>query len=534
MTRVAEAPPEPGGRGRAVRGKPAAAARLVRPVPELPQDGSPARPSCHRTAESPFHPEKRPPRRLRACGGNSPTTHRERGAGPGPARHRQAKSRRAPPPPTARRQLPANRETSPLAPHPPGPARFRFRGHAARPHAGKGRGSPADRAPRGRRGRHPEHARGAGTRPRDRARVQAPPGGGAHAHWHALGSARGGSAPRQSAPEARGAGGKRRAGCAGAARGPTRVGCAPPRRRGAMELEAARRAVLAAVRGTCAADLPRLLHWMRNTSDFDELVVSNSDVVLKNIAEDLRNRLPIEAMFKSEHQAVQKIHQHPLPMIHVDAFLYDDDFVDSLCEEGKMSRSYCTECGSYKTASLEFISHSFSLMELKFLYQHVLPDLTGKVVVDVGSRLGAVLFAGYLYSSASQLYGVEMNADFCQLQEMMIAKYQFIDRIKVFHADICTQASLLQSADVVVMNNVFEYFLDRQEQARAWEFIACNIRKRGSLLVTVPSLQESLSKLQTDVQLDQWVQEMQLDYDVCMEKDVDKEALEQIHLYKIL
>lgn len=42
--------------------------------------------------------------------------------------------------------------------------------------------------------------------------------------------------------------------------------------------------------------------------------------------------------------------------------------------------------------STEFISHSFSLMELKFLYQHVLPDLTGKVVVDVGSRLGAVLF----------------------------------------------------------------------------------------------------------------------------------------------
>ncbi|KAM9290748.1 uncharacterized protein RDI95_003386 isoform 1-T1 [Morus bassanus] len=282
--------------------------------------------------------------------------------------------------------------------------------------------------------------------------------------------------------------------------------------------------------------------------DFDELVVSNNDVVLKNIAEDLRNCLPIEAMFSSEHQAIQKIHQHPLPMIHVDAFLYDDDFVDSLCEEGKMSRSYCTECGSYKTASLEFISHSFSLMELKFLYQHVLPDLTGKVVVDVGSRLGAVLFAGYLYSSASQLYGVEMNADFCQLQEMMITKYQFIDRIKVLiilssgqkvfqqvlHADICTQASLLQKADVVVMNNVFEYFLDRQEQARAWEFIACNVRKRGSLLVTVPSLKESLSKLQTDVQLSQWVEEMQLNYDVYMEKDVDREALEQIHLYKIL
>lgn len=40
----------------------------------------------------------------------------------------------------------------------------------------------------------------------------------------------------------------------------------------------------------------------------------------------------------------------------------------------------------------EFISHSFSLVKLKFLYQHVLPDLTGKVVVDVGSRVGAELF----------------------------------------------------------------------------------------------------------------------------------------------
>ncbi|XP_023782969.1 uncharacterized protein LOC111929581 [Cyanistes caeruleus] len=178
------------------------------------------------------------------------------------------------------------------------------------------------------------------------------------------------------------------------------------------------------VLGTAKSLLPCALWFVAPTvrwrDDFDELVVSNNDVVFRNIAEDLRNRLPIEAMFTSEHQAVQKIHQHPLPMIHVDAFLYDDDVVDSLCEEGKMSRSYCTQCGSYKTASLEFISHSFSLMELKFLYQHVLPDLTGKVVVDVGSRLGAVLFAGYLYSSASLLYGVEMNADFCQLQEMMI------------------------------------------------------------------------------------------------------------------
>ncbi|XP_059579043.1 uncharacterized protein LOC102560588 [Alligator mississippiensis] len=305
-----------------------------------------------------------------------------------------------------------------------------------------------------------------------------------------------------------------------------------------MELAEAQGAVLAVLRATRAADLPRLLHWMRTSNDFDDFMLSNNDVMLRSIAEDLRKCLPIEGMLNSEHLAIQRslfqMHQHPEPMIHVDAFLYDDDFVDSLCEEGKMSRNYCVACGSHKTAPLEFISHSFSLMELKFLYQHVLPDLTGKALVDVGSRLGAVLFAGCLYSSAFQLYGVEMNADFCHLQEMMITKYQFSDRVKVIHADICTQALLLQNADVVVMNNVFEYFLGSLEQARAWEFISQNVRKKGLLLVTVPSLEESLSTLQMDIQLSQWVEEVQLDYDVYMDKDIDREALQQIHLYKIV
>ncbi|KAI6068478.1 Methyltransf-11 domain-containing protein [Aix galericulata] len=179
-------------------------------------------------------------------------------------------------------------------------------------------------------------------------------------------------------------------------------------------------------------------------------------------------------------------------------------FVDSLCEEERMNRNYCTECGSYKTASLEFISHSFSLMKLKFLYQHVLPDLTGKVVVDVGSRVGAELFVLSIPSPWSR------NADFCQLQEMSITKYQLIDRIKtsVFRLHFFRRLMF-----VVVMNNVFEYFLDRLEQARAWEFIACNVKKRGSL-VTAPSLKDLLSKLQTDIQLSQWVVEVQLNYDL--------------------
>nr|XP_014340082.1 PREDICTED: uncharacterized protein LOC102348870 isoform X2 [Latimeria chalumnae] len=268
--------------------------------------------------------------------------------------------------------------------------------------------------------------------------------------------------------------------------------------------------------------------------DINDSGTKNSDVVLESIAEDLRCCLPVEAMLNSEPLVILKTKQKPEPTIHVDAFLYDDDFVDSLCEEGKMSRTYCLNCGSHRTASLGFISHSFSIPELKFLFHHVLPDLTGKTLVDVGSRLGAVLYAGYLYSSASQLIGVEINTDFCQLQEAAIKKYNFADRIQVVHTDICTQSFILQNADVIIMNNVFEYFLEKEEQVRAWQCISQNVRKKGTLLVTVPGLQESLSYLQTGIQLSEWIEELPLDYDVYLGKDTDTEGLKQIHLYQVI
>ena len=46
---------------------------------------------------------------------------------------------------------------------------------------------------------------------------------------------------------------------------------------------------------------------------------------------------------------------------------------------------------------LAFISHSMSLLQLRFLFEPALPsllsNLNNKCLVDVGSRLGAVLYA---------------------------------------------------------------------------------------------------------------------------------------------
>ena len=59
--------------------------------------------------------------------------------------------------------------------------------------------------------------------------------------------------------------------------------------------------------------------------------------------------------------------QRSRPTVHVDSFLYNEDQVDSLCEEGIFSRSYCLTCGSYKTAPLgqnTFSSSSSSVMSV--------------------------------------------------------------------------------------------------------------------------------------------------------------------------
>ncbi|KAM8921758.1 uncharacterized protein RCH25_016471 [Pelodytes ibericus] len=300
-----------------------------------------------------------------------------------------------------------------------------------------------------------------------------------------------------------------------------------------MDFAAAQKAILDLLGQVSAGDLPKMINWMSTSSEIKHLILSNGDLILQSIAEDLRNCLPVEAMVSSESRVMQNIQNLKHPTLHVDAFLYDDDTIDSLCDEGKINRHYCLSCGSRKTAPLDFLSHSFSLVELKYLFQHVLPDLTGKTLIDIGSRLGSVLYAGYIYSSARRLQGVEMNGEFCNLQDKIIRKYQFADRIKVYHSDICCQTALLQEADVVILNNVFEYFLDKEEQAKAWTVLNENLRKRGSLLVTVPSLKESLENLQINIRLDQWVEEIKLDYDVYLGEDTDQQVLKDIHLYTV-
>jgi len=104
----------------------------------------------------------------------------------------------------------------------------------------------------------------------------------------------------------------------------------------------------------------------------------------------------------------------------------------------------------------DFISHSASVLQLQFLYQVALANKTsGKTILDIGSRLGAVLYSvsgwlsktrlpktmcqkinhsplqGYLFSEAKKLIGVEINSWFHNVQVDTVAKYKMKDRIEV-------------------------------------------------------------------------------------------------------
>merc|ERR1712013_306463 len=144
------------------------------------------------------------------------------------------------------------------------------------------------------------------------------------------------------------------------------------------------------------------------------------------------------------------------------------------------------DCGSRNTKDLTYITHSCSKERLQYIFEELLPDLKGKTVVDVGSRLGAVLYGAYYFSEASKIVGIEINKDFCKLQEDTVAKFKLKHRV---------------------------------------------IRP-GCLLVTIPALEDSLTPLKTGIKIESWVKQMD-GYEPTGEDDEQME-LSEIKLYEVL
>lgn len=94
----------------------------------------------------------------------------------------------------------------------------------------------------------------------------------------------------------------------------------------------------------------------------------------------------------------------------------------------------------------------------------------------------------------------------------------------------------MEQADIVVLNNVFEFFLSMDQQIRTWRFIREHVIKPGCILVTVPSLEEATEfNNKPCIDVNSWVKPCIVNYDVpeisLLEEDLDE--LQNIFFYQV-
>ncbi|CAL1575430.1 unnamed protein product [Knipowitschia caucasica] len=119
-----------------------------------------------------------------------------------------------------------------------------------------------------------------------------------------------------------------------------------------MDFNEAKRELKKLLKLTRPEHVGRLLQWVTSAEEVDSLLRDNRSVILENISEELRASLPPDAMFPSESFTYNKMQACARRTVHVDGFLFDENIVDSMCEEGTFSRNYCLQCGSTRTRGL--------------------------------------------------------------------------------------------------------------------------------------------------------------------------------------
>jgi hypothetical protein len=154
------------------------------------------------------------------------------------------------------------------------------------------------------------------------------------------------------------------------------------------------------------------------------------------------------------------------------------------------------------------------------------------MVLDVGSRLGAVLYGAYLFSGAGKIIGIELNNELCELQNHVIQTFGFSDRASILHAEMTTRPDVFALADVIILNNVFEWFVEAQYQGSMWQFLYNNI-KVGALIVTMPSMEKATNGLSLGITLEDWIRPIdRINNDITdsllKESDID------IYLYQVI
>ncbi|KAF1751931.1 hypothetical protein GCK72_018485 [Caenorhabditis remanei] len=188
----------------------------------------------------------------------------------------------------------------------------------------------------------------------------------------------------------------------------------------------------------------------------------------------------------------------------VDSFLYDDDDVEELVQRDVLSRTYCPTCNSRDTVSLNYISHSLSRLQVKFMFDQLMPP-TCQHVLDIGSRLGAVVYGASIFTNGNvSTIGVEMDSDYAALTLRTIRQFG-LKNVEILRDDIRHLPHVFKDNQFIVMNNVFSFFLSKTEQEECWEFLHTHMRP-GTVLAHHPPIEKITEHLDLSFAVEDWLE----------------------------
>lgn len=253
--------------------------------------------------------------------------------------------------------------------------------------------------------------------------------------------------------------------------------------------------------------------WLSSQSNPHEILnfirhefKTEQELELENLAEQAReNFFPLQASQILENSTpIDRSQSSGVnPTLEVDSFLYPDEVLD---EDPEFSRNYCPESGNKFTKPFEFISHSFSVEELTYLFENLTTNQEILTIfkncikyiklLDIGCRFGIVSKTAAIFQIPdTNISGIELDENMQKIHTSLNIPGQFI------HGDIVQNLNLLESHNLFVMNNVFEYFVDQPStEIKIWveiyqKFETLRKNSEPKILVTVPSLEQTFERL---------------------------------------
>ena len=128
-----------------------------------------------------------------------------------------------------------------------------------------------------------------------------------------------------------------------------------------------------------------------------------------------------------------------------------------------------------------------------------------------------------------------MSKELCNIQNDIVKKYKMSDRIKVINEKIEDCPDIVKSANIIILNNVFEFYLPIEKQVEIWKFLKSNIQS-DCILITRPHLNKALSKINVDINFDEWVKPYNLTFesDELFLDDNQEKFNDDIGFYQVL